>query len=220
MDINFKEIIIGIFIGVAGYMMIDIKSYIDDYIKPNKEFHSIIEDLYLKLMFENMETSEITGNIDMLNPNIPNYFKYAIKKNDYEAIESIIVINYLNMHDENFPIRYNLNRFLLIGSLFGLMLMLIPIIFLSISIIVYGPFFLLINYIKSHNNQLIYPSVVIYIIYIFLILKLVKKIRLFQFGLVFKNHCENSYKSECTFYKNKYKKLCKNDYKLNIFKDN
>lgn len=105
MDVSINELLVGIVIGVCGYIVLDIKSYIDDYIKPSKNFYSIIEDLYLNLRFKNLSIHNLINKVDLSDSCIPNYFKYSILVKDYEAIESIIVIKYLNFNDDNFPIK-------------------------------------------------------------------------------------------------------------------
>lgn len=231
MDLAITQILIGALIGILGCMFVDIKTYIDRYIKPVYDFNEIVEKAYLSLRFKNMNSSEIANYFNVDSPCIPNYLKYVIKKQDYEALEAIVVVSYLQNDDESRMIFFNANRFLLIGSLFLLTIMII-FAFLVLGIMLYASPINILSSISvtSPLIQSIYPYQILLMGIIPLILisfsdHLSRGLSNLNFYLskkrLIKKDCEKSYQKKIDQYKIQYEKLRKDGYKLkiNISKD-
>lgn len=218
--LNDNKVILGILIGIFGYMSIDIKSYIDHYIKPTLEFNELTENAYLNLRFKNTPINEIIKIFDIENPCIPNFFKYAILKQDYLAIESIIVLNYSKTNDDTYMISFNANRFILIALLLFLTSFFIVVFFAVIAIIMVAPLYaFLLSFLSSNISYFLIGL-------LFLILCITFNGKALD-GIMhlFFNRSNNSFltiENELLYEKTllkkkiKYKDLCKKGYKLRL----
>lgn len=98
------QLIIGIIIGFCSSIVLDVKSYINDEYEDINCFYDLIEKLYIDIRFNDNTIFKVVNKIkndEQMMKIIPNYFKYAIKINDFESIEAIIVNSYLNKINSN-----------------------------------------------------------------------------------------------------------------------
>ena len=99
------KVIAGISLGILSGILIDVKNQFNSYYNELTPFYEFVEELYIKIRFHNLDienyVNKITKDENFIKV-LPNYFRYAIYKKEYDRIEAIIVITYLSKINRNY----------------------------------------------------------------------------------------------------------------------
>lgn len=106
------QLIVGILVGIISYILFDINGYLSERDKSLSNFNEWIKKAYIDIRFKGLKIEDIIKSIEedvTPSSDIPTYFRYAMLKEKYDSIESIIVVLYLDQinRDTNvLPKRY------------------------------------------------------------------------------------------------------------------
>ena len=228
----FKELmdykfLIGIALGILSNMITDVKSQINSLYNELDQFYELVEELYIKIRFYNLDIKKYVNEIEQeenIIKFIPNYFRYAICIKNYDSIEALIVITYLDKINR----KYNFisNKYI---NIFSMLFINILSLFLFIILLIGIPstFISFVSEIISREITITDNVIIIYLYMALLVITVLfyvifispKLVRVFTDKILNKNYdkdLEEDYKKVLDDFVEKYKNLKDEKYNLHL----